>query len=361
MSDKTARGPIKIRKEHEGYFVEHGYDEEGPLIAVQVAPVVLDLLKRNPQSVVLGPTHSLGPHQNADAYSAAPYAVLNRRGDPVDTGYSPESLLNKNIGRLLGWKRGSEEGVSMSRRQRRTWGAKEAARAPSGLYGYTKKTQTDCEAAVRKINRRATALIRSAYRKDERILGFLETHSKRTSSNPARVLLSAWKGLGKSASEIEGGKVAAGRSYSLYGYPSKTVKMGLALCSQLREEAGTVAADLHARRVARHERITGFFKEHSKKTRCYSSRMLLAGYPDPDARYATEMNKKANLDGVGEGMVGDWFTRGSCGDDKMGCGCDGNCAGDDKCSGDCGCGGKSATPQTVDDWLSWDMDELEGS
>ena len=349
MSEKTARGTITLRNTGEGWVVEHGFDAEGPMMATHVSGAVEKLLKRNPKAVVMGPTHSLGPQQTADPYSDAPYAVLDRRGKVVAEGYEPTSLLHQNIGRLLGWKRGSEETVenkkatSLAGRTRRTWQLREAARAPSGLYGYTKKTQSDCESAIRKINRKATSMMRAAYRKDERVLDFLQTHSRRASSNPARVLLSAWKSMSK-VSNVEGGKVAAGRSYSLYGYPSKTVKLGLALCSQLREETGSIAATLHARRVARHAKITGFFKQHSKAARCYSSRMLLAGYPDSDARYAAELNKTA----------------------KTACE-DGECT----CGGSCGCGDvgagmetgapQPATPTTVDDWLEWDLDEVEAS
>jgi hypothetical protein len=180
------------------------------------------------------------------------------------------------------------------RRHRLTWDNKTAARAPSGLYGYTKKVQADCETCVRKLDRHATSLVRSAYSKDERIVAFLQTHSKRAKSSSARVLLAALKA---SAPKIagKGGKVAASKTYGLYGFPSNTVKLGLAMCSQLREQAGLLTASLHARRVAKHARITSFLKDHSKKARCYSARMLLAGYPDADAKYASAVpGKKAS-------------------------------------------------------------------
>lgn len=190
-------------------------------------------------------------------------------------------------------------------RHRLTWD-KTAARTPGGLYGFTKKVQADCESCVRKLNRHATSLVKTAYAKDERIVAFLQTHAKRAKSASARVLLAALK---ESAPKIagKGGKVAASKTYGLYGYPSNTVKLGLAMCSQLREQAGLLGADLHARRVAKHARITSFLKQHSKKARCYSSRMLLAGYPDADAKYASGAPGKKASDHMVTAGVDSWL------------------------------------------------------
>ena len=166
-------------------------------------------------------------------------------------------------------------------RERLTW--KAAARAPGGLYGFTKSVQADCETAIRKLNNHATSLAKSAYQRDERIVSFLQTHSKRARSNSARVLLGAMKNLGP---QIEaGGRLAAGRTYGLYGFPSNTAKLGLAICAQLREQSGLISASLHARRAAKHARITGFLSQHAKAARCHSSRMLSASYPDENAAY----------------------------------------------------------------------------
>jgi len=93
-----------------------------------------------------------------------------------------------------------------------------------------------------------------------------------------------------------GGKVAASRTPGLYGFPSNTVKLGLAVCAQLREQAGLIGAALHGRRVSKHGQLTSFWGQHSKKARCYSSRMLLAGYPDPDAKYASATDPKTASD-----------------------------------------------------------------
>jgi len=175
-----------------------------------------------------------------------------------------------------------ESSMTTHRRQRLTW-TKAAARAPGGLYGFTKRIQADCEVAIRRLNKRATSLARSAYSKDERVPSFLQTHAKRAKSNSAKVILAAMKTLGPKLGS--GGKVAASKTPGLYGYPSNTVKLGLAICASLREDAGLISAALHARRANKHAGITGFLSQHARKARCQTSRMLSACYPDADAAY----------------------------------------------------------------------------
>lgn len=60
-------------------------------------------LKKGPETIVIGPVYSIGPTSAADPYSKAPYALKNRRGDIVDTAYSPQQLWNKHWDRVLGW------------------------------------------------------------------------------------------------------------------------------------------------------------------------------------------------------------------------------------------------------------------
>lgn len=158
-----------------------------------------------------------------------------------------------------------------------------AARAPSGLYGFTKSTQRDCEAAQRKLAKVALSLAKRAFSRDEKIVPFLQTHAKRAKSQPARVLMAALREVGpKLAKEIKGGKTASTNEYGLYGYQARTARTGLDLCTEIRAHAGRIAANLHRRRFARYERITGFLKQHSKAGHCTYSRMLLASYPDRD-------------------------------------------------------------------------------
>lgn len=75
-------------------------------------------------------------------------------------------------------------------------GDRTAAKAPTGLYGFTRKVQSDCETAARKLSRHATTLAKRIYAKDERVVDFLTTHAKRGSSLPARVLLAAMREIG---------------------------------------------------------------------------------------------------------------------------------------------------------------------
>lgn len=190
--------------------------------------------------------------------------------------------------------------------------AAKEARAPGGLYGYTKSTQRDCEASIRKLQRFASRSARSAYSKDSRVAEFLGTHAKRSKSASARVLMAALKELSpKFANEqtrgfpvieaqedhlkaIEiamhegmGSSLKEAREYGMYGFPAKTARLGLDACASIKEHAGIVASTLHRRRQALYANITGFFKEHSKKARCHVSRMILGYYPDESHKFAS--------------------------------------------------------------------------
>lgn len=94
-------------------------------------------------------------------------------------------------------------------------------------------------------------------------------------------LAKAWRASNRSASEKEAG-------FGLYGYRAKTAQLGLNACTEVRAYAGQVAYDLHSRRATRHEIITGFLKEHSKRAQCGYSRLLLSSYPDPTTRVASQ-------------------------------------------------------------------------
>ena len=158
--------------------------------------------------------------------------------------------------------------------------------AAGGLYGYTKGTQRDVESTVRKATKYATKLAKGIYAKDERSVDFLKTHAKR-GSKTAKLLLAAMSSVGpRVASNFElpiENKTAAKRkspANGMYGFPSKVARLSLTACSDLKSYIGEVAYDLHSRRTARHSRITGFLKEHSKTAKCGYSRMLLSCYPD---------------------------------------------------------------------------------
>jgi len=177
---------------------------------------------------------------------------------------------------------------------------KQAARAPSGMYGYTKAVQASCETANRKLNKQAADLIKAAVQKDPRVLDFLGIHSKRAKNLPAKILLASYRdSIPKVAIDKEA------RHYGMYGYPVKTARLGVGLCAQMREAAGIVAADLHRRQAALYAKITGFLGEHGKTTKCGTSKLILSVYPDEGFSFG----KRA-----------------------------------------------SETPQTVDEWLAWEPD-----
>lgn len=272
---------------------------------------------------------------------------------------------------------------------------KEAARPPSGLYGFKKAVQSDCEASIRKLSRIAAKVAKQAWEKDERVADFLTAHAKRADSLPARVLLAAMQEIGPRVATAmrvaakgpdrdgadwhdltdekghrwtwtdaankcapafhitekgdkfllgmltpdgtaykykgplgslalayltasieyrmlvqEPGKVwtktatearvaewekASGSTwekvagqYGLYGFPHRASRIGLTACTTVREAAGQIACDLHARRVASHGDITGFLQRHSKEAKCRFARLLHASYPDANAKIASD-------------------------------------------------------------------------
>ena len=177
---------------------------------------------------------------------------------------------------------------------------KQAARVPSGMYGYTKVVQASCEAASRKLEKQAATLIKQAAQKDPRVLAFLGVHSKRAKSLSARILLESYKdSIPKVATDKEA------THYGMYGYPVKTARLGVSMCAQMREAAGIVAAELHRRQATLYAKITGFLGEHGKMAKSGTARLILSVYPDEGFSFG----KRA-----------------------------------------------SEAPQTVDDWLAWEPD-----
>lgn len=80
------------------------------------------------------------------------------------------------------------------------------------------------------------------------------------------------------------GKKAA--KYGLYGYRARTSKLGLQGCSDLRQESGRIASDLHRRRSAKHSRIADYLKTHCKEAGCRYSQLLMDSYPAADRKMA---------------------------------------------------------------------------
>lgn len=182
-------------------------------------------------------------------------------------------------------------------RERLTW--KEAAINPSGLYGFTKAIQRSAETASRKLARTALRVAKKAFSKDEQVVPFLQAHVKRENSKSARVLLAALKEIGpKIASTMKGGqlKEAGSIEYGLYGFKSRTAELGLDSCKEVRSAAGRITADLHVRKSAHREKIVGFFKEHSKQSKCAYAGMLYSCYPDASMKLASAPPRIGTID-----------------------------------------------------------------
>ena len=113
--DKQASGnTLKVLRDGRDYWIEGGGSHRtwgdrfnGPFTAADVVGEVEERLKKDPDVVVMGRNHSLGRSGAADAYSTAPFVILDRRGDVVDEGYTLEGLWNKWFDRVLGWRMAS--------------------------------------------------------------------------------------------------------------------------------------------------------------------------------------------------------------------------------------------------------------
>ena len=111
-------------------------------------------------------------------------------------------------------------------------------------------------------------------------------------SRMASAMLPVEKAAAKKTKAPVQEKVAGG----LYGYPTKTARLALVACSDLRAYVGEVAYGLHSRRTAKYDRITGFLKEHGKTAKCAYSRMILSCYPDaPVAKAASAKSTAARI------------------------------------------------------------------
>jgi len=177
--------------------------------------------------------------------------------------------------------------------------------AATGLYGFTKAVQSSCESCTRRLAKTAVRLARTAYMKDNDVVGFLQTHAKRGRSESARILLAAMREIGPKVAHVPpalqerravalqsrlkaGGRTAvdmlireAGApEMGMYGFKARTADLGLDACRDLRSTAGRLASELHSRHSDSHEKITGFLREHAKQAKCLYSRMILSCYPD---------------------------------------------------------------------------------
>lgn len=162
--------------------------------------------------------------------------------------------------------------------------------AATGLYGFTKAVQSDCESCARKLSRQADKIAKRIYAKDEKVATFLSKHAERNDSLSAKILVAAMKNIGpKLANDDppEDPAVKKASKYSLYGFRAKTARLGLNACTEIRDTAGHLASDLHRRRAAKHARIVAFLEQHADEGKCIYSRMIRSSYPDADSRIAS--------------------------------------------------------------------------
>lgn len=173
-----------------------------------------------------------------------------------------------------------------------------------GLYGYPKSVQAACQGAAGRLTKKALTLVRRAMAKDDTVIGFLETHAKRSRSLPARVLVAAYRASVPKLEaefagieEVPGFMPVAGKvKFGAYGYPAVTAYLGLTSCAALREAAGEIASDLHARRIDQHGPITSFLGDHCKTARCGASRLILDCYPEATLRLRSASEPPSTVD-----------------------------------------------------------------
>lgn len=144
--------------------------------------------------------------------------------------------------------------------------------AAGGMYGFPSGIQKTAEVAARKLQRQATSIAMAAMKKDAGVVDFLHTHAKREGNRSAKVLLAALK------EKLP--RVAASAEMGMYGHKARTAQIGVQACADVKLAAGRIAAELHGRKSAEHERITSFLKTHSSKGRCAYSGMIMSCYPD---------------------------------------------------------------------------------
>jgi hypothetical protein len=164
-----------------------------------------------------------------------------------------------------------------------------AAMKASGKYGFTKAVEAACTVGANKLQKAASRIAKELYGKDEGSPSFLAKHAAKGGSKTAAMLLKAMEGIGPMAGL---GKTAGKTGNSLYGFSSKTAKLGLEACSALHHEAGEIACDTFARQDPM--KVAAYLATHSKKAKCAYSAMLGECAPDIDPPVVA--SKKASSD-----------------------------------------------------------------
>lgn len=158
--------------------------------------------------------------------------------------------------------------------------------AATGLYGFPKGVQNDCETASRKLAKTALTVAKRIYASDPKVVAFLQAHEKREQSRSATVLLTAMKEIGPKLASHSMEKTSAAE-YSLYGFKAKTADLGLNACTEIRSASGRIAAAMHLRKTEKYGAVTGFLKEHAEQGKCAYSSMILSCYPEEGMKLAS--------------------------------------------------------------------------
>lgn len=78
--------------------------------ASDLVDAVDQILRRNPDTIVMGDTYSIGPYSTAVSYTEPPYALLDRQGTPKAKGYSALELWSRHWNLVLEWGKSSRKG-----------------------------------------------------------------------------------------------------------------------------------------------------------------------------------------------------------------------------------------------------------
>ena len=174
------------------------------------------------------------------------------------------------------------------------FGNRSAATVAGGKWGFTKATEGACGVGVNKLSKAAAKIAKDLYGKDGDSPAFLSKHAAKGGSKTAAMLLNAMKDIGPAADIAKLGKTAGKSGNGLYGFTSKTAKLGLEACSDLHREAGEIASDLFARKGADPIKVAGYLTANAKKGKCAYSALLAEVAPDVEAAVIAEMSKKAS-------------------------------------------------------------------
>ncbi len=91
-----------------------------------------------------------------------------------------------------------------------------SARPAGGLYGYTKSTQRDVLASVRKVQKSANRIAKTIYAKDKNTFNFLHLHAERSNSLSARILCAAMENIGPKVAAETDTKTAGKTEYLVF-------------------------------------------------------------------------------------------------------------------------------------------------